>query len=66
MAKLIDRQFTSKEKEKELKELKLKFSRHFKVDDFFSDIFYTEVRSMIRLGVSNEETEMFKRYGLDK
>lgn len=66
MAKLIERQFTSKEKEKELKELKLKFSRHFKVEDYFSDIFYTEVRAMIRLSKENEETEMFKRYGLDK
>lgn len=66
MVKIIERQFTSKKKEVENKEKKLKFSHHYQVPDYMSDMFFNEVRALIRLGKSTEETEMFKRYGLDK
>lgn len=66
MVKIIERQFTSKQKELESKEKKLKFSRHYQVPDYMSELFYTEVRAQMRQGKVTEETEMFKRYGLDK
>lgn len=66
MAKLIERQFTSKEKEKELQEKKLKFAKHFGVPDYMADLFYSEVKMRAIKNIDDKETEVLKMVGLHK
>ena len=67
MARLINSdKFLSDKRKREKAEKKLQFSRHFKVPDFMSVLFYSEVRLKVERKIEDIETFYFKLLGLDK
>lgn len=68
MVKLIERKFTDKRRAEVLRKKKIEFMRYFSksLPEEMAELFYNEVRQKIRDGKNDIETEIFKRYGLDK
>lgn len=68
MVKLVERKFNSKQRQEEINKKKVQLLKHLSptLDESLADLLYVEIRRKILMGVIDEETELFQRYGLDK